>query len=74
MRQNLSAFCADGNAVGIAEFKFFARKILAGLFLIVRAQILGPTCADGSPYHMAHARAMPSAQAVPSFFYGSGHK
>jgi hypothetical protein len=38
---------ADGNAVGTALIEFFARKFPAALFLLVRAQNLGPTCADG---------------------------
>jgi hypothetical protein len=53
-------------ADGTAQFNFSREKIPAGLFLLVRAQILGPTCADGIA---AHARAVPSAQEAPSLFF-----
>jgi hypothetical protein len=60
MRQNLSAFCVDGNAVGIAEFKFFAPSAQPWRVPYGRG-----VC------HMAGAvpTAMPSAHAVHSFFF-----
>jgi hypothetical protein len=56
---------ADSNAVGTARFKFFARKISNGPFLLVRAQNLGPTCADGNAVGTGGAQFL---------FSASGHK